>query len=59
MLVSHRARRVQREGRLFLWRELGRIYEMQDFNPPAPETLERLRAIIDEAFGRSDKPEQE
>lgn len=34
---------------------LGRIYEMQDFNPPAPEILKRLRVIIDEAFGRSGK----
>jgi pyruvate formate lyase activating enzyme len=32
---------------------LGRIYEMQDFNPPTPETLKRLQAIIDEAFGRN------
>jgi len=32
---------------------LGRIYEMTDFNPPTPETLARLRAIIDEAFGRT------
>ena len=32
---------------------LGRVYEMQDFNPPTPETLKRLRAIIDEAFGPS------
>jgi len=32
---------------------LGRIYEMQDFDPPTPETLARLRSIIDEAFGRS------
>ena len=32
---------------------LGRVYEMQDFDPPTPETLARLRAIIDEAFGRS------
>jgi pyruvate formate lyase activating enzyme len=31
---------------------LGRIYEMQDFNPPTEETLRRLRRIIDEAFGR-------
>jgi pyruvate formate lyase activating enzyme len=31
---------------------LGRVYEMQDFNPPTEETLKRLRAIIDEAFGR-------
>ena len=30
---------------------LGRVYEMQDFNPPASETLNRLRAIIDQAFG--------
>lgn len=32
---------------------LGKIYEMQDFDPPTPETLARLRAIIDEAFGRT------
>ena len=32
---------------------LGRVYEMQDFDPPTPESLARLRAIIDEAFGRS------
>jgi pyruvate formate lyase activating enzyme len=31
---------------------LGKIYEMQDFEPPAPDLLARLRAIIDEAFGR-------
>ena len=31
---------------------LGRVYEMQDFEPPTAETLTRLRAIIDEAFGR-------
>jgi hypothetical protein len=31
---------------------LGRIYEMQDFNPSTAETLKRLQAIIDEAFGR-------
>jgi pyruvate formate lyase activating enzyme len=34
---------------------LGKVYEMQDFNPPTPETLTRLRAIIDEAFGRDSK----
>jgi pyruvate formate lyase activating enzyme len=34
---------------------LGKVYEMQDYNPPSPETLARLRAIIDEAFGRSGK----
>jgi len=33
---------------------LGRIYEMKDFEPPTPETLQRLRAIIDEAFGRNE-----
>ena len=32
---------------------LGRVYELKDFTPPAPETLERLQAIIDETFGRS------
>jgi pyruvate formate lyase activating enzyme len=31
---------------------LGRIYELQDFEPPTEESLQRLRAIIDEAFGR-------
>ena len=31
---------------------LGRVYEMQDFEPPTPESLARLRAIIEEAFGR-------
>lgn len=34
---------------------LGKVYEMQDFNPPTAETLARLRAIIDEAFGRTAK----
>lgn len=32
---------------------LGRIYDMKDFNPPTDESLNRLRAIIDEAFGRN------
>ena len=31
---------------------LGRIYEMEDFKSPTPESLAHLRAIIDEAFGR-------
>lgn len=31
---------------------LGKVYEMKDFEPPSPETMARLRAIIDEAFGR-------
>jgi pyruvate formate lyase activating enzyme len=35
---------------------LGRIYEMQDFNPPTPETLKRLQAIIAEGFNRSGIP---
>ena len=34
---------------------LGKVYELADFSPPAPETVARLRAIIDEAFGRSQK----
>ncbi len=32
---------------------LGRVYELEDFTPPSPETVHRLRVIIDEAFGRS------
>ena len=32
---------------------LGRIYELNDFEPPTEESLQRLRSIIDEAFGRS------
>ena len=35
---------------------LGKVYEMQDFDPPTPETLKRLRALIDEAFGRTSAP---
>jgi pyruvate formate lyase activating enzyme len=31
---------------------LGRVYELEDFTSPTPETLHRLRAIIDEAYGR-------
>lgn len=31
---------------------LGKVYEMQDFEPPFPELLARLRAIIDETFNR-------
>ena len=34
---------------------LGRVYEMQDFEPPPPETMAKLRAIIDEGFGRNVK----
>lgn len=32
---------------------LGKVYGLQDFRPPAPEVLARLRSIIDEAFGRA------
>ena len=35
---------------------LGRIYELEDFEAPSAETLLRLRAIIDEAFGRAAIP---
>ena len=31
---------------------LGRVYELADFEPPTHESLVKLRAIIDEAFGR-------
>ena len=34
----------------------GKVHEMQDFKPSAPESLARLQAVIDEAFGRSGKP---
>jgi pyruvate formate lyase activating enzyme len=32
---------------------LGRVYELEDFRSPTPESLRRLQVIIDEAFGRS------
>lgn len=32
---------------------LGQVYELEDFRSPTPESLRRLQAIIDEAFGRS------
>ncbi|HTX53654.1 MAG TPA: glycyl-radical enzyme activating protein, partial [Candidatus Baltobacteraceae bacterium] len=35
---------------------LGRVYELADFQPPTAESLAKLRAIIDEAFGRSGSP---
>jgi pyruvate formate lyase activating enzyme len=38
------------------YRFLGRVYELKDFTSPTPETLQRLRGIIDAAFGRSGKP---
>ena len=33
---------------------LGQVYELADFQP-SPETLTRLRGIIDDAFGRTGK----
>ena len=35
---------------------LGRVYALKDFEPPTAESLARLRAIIDEAFGRTGRP---
>ena len=32
---------------------LGAIYELDDFRSPTDESVARLRALIDEAFGRS------
>lgn len=32
---------------------LGKVYELADFQSPAPELVRHLQAIIDEAFGRS------
>ncbi len=32
---------------------LGKVYELEDFTPPSSETMDRLRAIIDESFGRT------
>ena len=34
---------------------LGKIYELDDFTTPSDESVQRLQAIIDEAFGRSKK----
>jgi len=32
---------------------LGETYQLKDFTSPSEDLLQRLRAIIDEAFGRS------
>jgi len=32
---------------------LGRVYELEDFIPPSDESVQHLRAIIDQAFGRT------
>jgi uncharacterized protein YPO0396 len=37
---------------------LGRIYELEDFEPPTDESMQRLQVIIDEAFGRSSEETQ-
>lgn len=29
---------------------LGRVYELEDFEPPTPETMQRMQAVIDEWF---------
>jgi pyruvate formate lyase activating enzyme len=34
---------------------LGEVYELKDFKTPPDDLVQRLRAIIDEAFGRSKK----
>jgi len=34
---------------------LGQVYELMDFTTPSEESVQRLQAIIDEAFGRSKK----
>jgi hypothetical protein len=33
----------------------GEMYELMDFKPPCEESLQRLRAIINAAFGRDGK----
>jgi pyruvate formate lyase activating enzyme len=35
------------------YRFLGQVYELEDFATPSEESVQRLQAIIDEAFGRS------
>ena len=32
---------------------LGKVYELMDFTTPSDESVQRLQAIIDEAFGRN------
>ena len=34
---------------------LGQVYELMDFTTPSDESVQRLEAIIDEAFGRIKK----
>jgi glycyl-radical enzyme activating protein len=35
------------------YEHLGKVYELDDFTSPSTELVQRLQAIIDEAFGRS------
>ncbi len=35
------------------YEHLGKVYELDDFRSPSTELVQRLQAIIDEAFGRS------
>ncbi len=37
---------------------LGRVYELEDFRAPTPEAIQRLQAIIDEAFSGSSAGER-
>jgi pyruvate formate lyase activating enzyme len=34
---------------------LGKVYELDDFTTPSDESVQRLQAIIDKAFGRSEE----
>ena len=35
---------------------LGRVTNLEGFNPPSDDTMHSLRGRIDEAFGRSQQP---
>jgi pyruvate formate lyase activating enzyme len=38
---------------------LGQVYELEDFQPPSAQTLDRLQALIDEAFRRAGQERNE
>jgi len=40
------------------YEHLGKVYELDDFKSPSTELVQRLQAIIDEAFGRSGESAQ-
>jgi pyruvate formate lyase activating enzyme len=40
------------------YEHLGKVYELDDYKTPSDELVQRLQAIIDEAFGRSAEPSQ-